>query len=162
MAAYDGALVTGTYSTKPSDIQRTWWIVDADGMVLGRLAAAVARVLRGKHKPIFAPHLDTGDHVVVVNASKLRLTGDKMRSKIWYRHSGYPGGLRAVSYEKLMAERPDKALEKAVKGMLPRNRLGQVMIRKLKVYAGPDHPHAAQRPRPLVLDDAKAAQEVAG
>jgi large subunit ribosomal protein L13 len=144
-----------THSTKPSDIQREWWLVDADGVVLGRLASEVAQRLRGKHKPYYAPHLDTGDHVVVVNAAKIVMTGDKLLQKQYYRHSGYPGGLRAVPYSKFMAEHPERAIEKAVKGMLPRNRLGRAMLSKLKVYAGPEHPHGAQKPQ--VLDLKKVA-----
>ena len=140
-----------TYSTKASEIQREWWIVDADGETLGRLASDVAHVLRGKHKPTFAPHLDTGDHVVIINAGKVRLSGNKLNAKIWYRHSGYPGGLTEIHYDKLMAERPEIAVEKAVKGMLPRNRLGRQMGKKLKVYAGPEHPHKAQAPKPLEI-----------
>ena len=127
-------------------------MVDASGQVLGRLAAEVAHVLRGKHKPTFAPHRDGGDFVVVVNASKVRLTGNKLGAKIWYRHSGYPGGLKAVGYEKLMAERADVAVEKAIRGMLPHNRLGRSMARKLKVYKGPTHPHEAQKPQPLAVN----------
>lgn len=141
-----------TYSPKASEIQREWWIVDGDDKVLGRLAAEVARVLRGKHKPTFAPHLDTGDHVIVINAAKVRLTGDKLNSKVWYRHSQYPGGLKTIAYSRLMADRPELAVEKAIKGMLPRNRLGRAMGRKLKVYSGADHPHEAQRPKPLAID----------
>ena len=144
-----------THSTKPSEITRDWWLVDADGVVLGRLASEVAKRLRGKHKPNFAPHLDTGDHVVVINASKVVLTGNKLTQKQMYRHSGYPGGLRAVPYSKLMATRPELAIEKAVKGMLPSNRLGRAMLKKLKVYAGPEHPHAAQGPTPLDLPTAR-------
>jgi large subunit ribosomal protein L13 len=140
-----------TYSPKLSEISRAWYVVDADGVVLGRLASEVAKVLRGKHKPTFAPHLDTGDHVIVVNASKVRLTGAKRESKIYYRHSGYPGGLREIPYDRLLATRPQLAVEKAVRGMLPRNRLGRQMARKLKVYAGPDHPHSAQGPVRLEL-----------
>ncbi|MGH2768472.1 MAG: 50S ribosomal protein L13 [Actinomycetota bacterium] len=139
-----------TTAVKASDIRRAWWVVDAEGMVLGRLAAEVARLLVGKHKPAFAPYLDTGDCVVVVNAGKARLTGDKLQSKIWYRHSGYPGGLRAIPYSRLMETRPEVAVEKAIKGMLPRNRLGRAMGRKLHVYAGPNHPHAAQQPKAWV------------
>ena len=127
-------------------------MVDASGQVLGRLAAEVAHVLRGKHKPTFAPHRDGGDFVVVVNASKVRLTGNKLGAKVWYRHSGYPGGLKAIGYEKLMAERADVAVEKAIRGMLPHNRLGRSMARKLKVYKGPTHPHEAQKPRPLAVN----------
>jgi large subunit ribosomal protein L13 len=140
-----------THSTKPSEITREWWIVDADGVVLGRLASEVAKLLRGKHKPNFAPHLDTGDHVVIINASKVVLTGNKLTQKMHYRHSGYPGGLKAVPYSKLMATRPDLAVEKAVKGMLPSNRLGRAMLKKLKVYAGTEHSHDAQKPKPLDL-----------
>lgn len=140
-----------THSTKPSEITRDWWLVDADGVVLGRLASEVAKRLRGKHKANFAPHLDTGDHVVVINASKVVLTGAKLAQKEVYRHSGYPGGLTAVPYSKVMAERPEAAVEKAVKGMLPSNKLGRAMLKKLKVYAGPDHRHSAQNPKPLDL-----------
>jgi large subunit ribosomal protein L13 len=148
-----------THSTTPSDITRDWWLVDADGVVLGRLASEVAQRLRGKHKPYFAPHLDTGDHVIVVNASKVVLTGSKLLKKKHYRHSGYPGGLKAVPYSKLMVERPEKAIEKAVKGMLPGNRLGRAMLKKLKVYAGPDHPHSAQNPQVLDLKDVAAPHD---
>lgn len=140
-----------TYSPKASEIQREWWLVDASGLVLGRLAAAVARVLRGKHKAMFAPHIDTGDFVVIVNADKVRLTGDKLESKHWHRHSGYPGGLTSIPYSRLMEERPEKAVEKAITGMLPRNRLGRAMGGKLKVYAGAEHPHKAQKPKPLEI-----------
>jgi large subunit ribosomal protein L13 len=145
-----------THSTKPSEITRDWWLVDADGVVLGRLASEVAKRLRGKHKPNFAPHLDTGDHVIVVNASKIVLTGNKLTQKQMYRHSGYPGGLRAVPYSKIMAERPEMAVEKAVKGMLPSNRLGRAMLKKLKVYAGPEHPHDPQNPKELDLKEVAA------
>lgn len=141
--------MTKTHETKASEIVREWWIIDAQDLILGRLASTVAHVLRGKHKTIFTPHLDTGDHVVVINAAGVKLTGSKLQNKLWYRHSGYPGGLRAIPYEKLMAERPDMVVEKAVRGMLPRNRLGRAMIRKLKVYAGSEHPHGAQQPKPL-------------
>lgn len=141
-----------TYSPKASEIQREWWIVDGDGKVLGRLAAEVAHVLRGKHKPTFAPHLDTGDHVIVINAAKVRLSGEKLNSKVWYRHSQYPGGLKTIPYSRLMADRPELAVEKAIKGMLPRNRLGRAMARKLKVYSGSEHPHEAQQPKPLVIN----------
>lgn len=140
-----------THSVKASEIQREWWVVDADGLILGRLAAEVAHVLRGKHKPVFAPHLDTGDHVVIVNADKVRLSGNKLADKKWYRHSGYPGGLRELPYDRLMQERPQLVVEKAIKGMLPRNRLGRSMSSKLKVYSGPDHPHAAQNPKPMTI-----------
>jgi large subunit ribosomal protein L13 len=142
---------TRTFSPAPRHIERRWYVVDADGVVLGRLASEVAKILRGKHKPIFAPHADTGDHVVVVNARGIRLTGGKEQSKIYYRHSQYPGGLREVGYERLLAERPVVAVEKAIRGMLPKNRLGRQMFRKLSVYEGPEHPHQAQRPEPLAL-----------
>jgi large subunit ribosomal protein L13 len=144
-----------TFSPTPADITRTWHVVDAEGMVLGRLASEVARVLRGKHKAIYAPHLDTGDHVIVVNAGKVVLSSDKAAKKFAYRHTGYPGGLRKVSYTRLMEERPEDAVRKAVRGMLPKNRLGRSMISKLKVYAGPEHPHAAQQPVPLDLPGAR-------
>lgn len=138
-----------THTVKASDIDRQWWLLDAEGVVLGRLAAQAAHILRGKHKPTFSPHLDNGDHVVVINASKVQLTGNKVTKKVWYRHSGYPGGLRALKYSDLAAERPEVMVEKAVKGMLPRNRLGRAMAGKLNVYAGPEHPHAAQKPQSL-------------
>jgi large subunit ribosomal protein L13 len=140
-----------THSTKPHEIEREWWLVDADGVVLGRLASEVAQLLRGKNKVNFAPHLDVGDHVVIVNASKVVLTGNKMVAKVHYRHSGYPGGLKSIPYSRLMATRPELAIEKAVKGMLPRNRLGRAMLKKLSVYPGPDHRHTAQEPKPLDL-----------
>jgi large subunit ribosomal protein L13 len=142
-----------TYSPKPEDIERRWYVIDADGAVLGRLATEVADVLRGKHKPIFAPHADTGDHVIVVNAAGVRLTGGKESKKVAYHHSGYPGGLRETGYARLMAERPAFVVEKAVRGMLPHNRLGRAMARKLSVYEGPEHPHAAQKPLPLKLGE---------
>ena len=146
-----------TYSPKPTDIQRAWHVVDADGLVLGRLATEVARILRGKHKPIFAPHMDTGDHVIIVNASKVVLTSDKASKKLAYRHSGYPGGLRATTYTELLATKPEEAVRKAVKGMLPKGPLGRGMIKKLKVYAGPTHRHDAQSPQPLEVPDARRA-----
>src|SRR6184192_3716790 len=142
---------TRTFSPTPRDIDRRLYVVDADGAVLGRLASEVAKVLRGKHKPIFAPHVDTGDHVIVVNARGVRLTGGKENEKVYYRHSGYPGGLREIGYARLLEERPAVAVEKAVRGMLPKNRLGRAMITKLKVYAGAEHPHQAQQPSPLAL-----------
>jgi large subunit ribosomal protein L13 len=140
-----------THSTKPSEITRDWWLVDADGVVLGRLASEVAKRLRGKHKPNFAPHLDVGDHVVVVNASKVLMTGNKVTDKKYYRHSGYPGGLKEITYERLLQTRPEIAIEKAVRGMLPGNRLGRAMLKKMKVYRGGEHPHGAQNPKPLDL-----------
>jgi large subunit ribosomal protein L13 len=148
-----------TFSPRPRDITREWFVVDADGQTLGRLAAQVAAILRGKHKPIFAPHLDTGDHVIIVNAAKIRLTGDKLQQKKLYRHSGYPGGLKTVPYAKLLAERPSRAVEKAVRGMLPHNRIGRQMLKKLKVYDGPTHPHQAQTPKPLDLGPGSGAKQ---
>lgn len=141
-----------TFTPKASDLTHDWWVVDATDMPLGRLASEVARLIRGKHKPIFTPHLDCGDHVIVVNADKVAVTSDKSREKIYYRHSGYPGGLRQESFEDLQARRPTMIIERAVRGMLPKNRLGRKMAKKLKVYAGPDHPHAAQKPAPYTLD----------
>jgi large subunit ribosomal protein L13 len=138
-----------TYSPKASEIQRAWYVVDADGLVLGRMATEVARVLRGKHKPSFTPHLDTGDHVVIVNAGKVVLTADKGERKTVYRHSGYPGGLKAETFAHLLERRPEEAVRRTIRGMLPKNRLGRQMLSKLKVYAGPTHPHAAQQPQPL-------------
>jgi large subunit ribosomal protein L13 len=140
-----------TFSPKPADVQRQWYVIDATDVVLGRLASHVATLLRGKHKPIFAPHVDTGDFVIVINADKVALSGNKLEQKKAYRHSGYPGGLRAVTYGELMEKRPDRAVEKAVKGMLPKNALGRKMVKKLKVYAGPEHPHQAQRPVPFEI-----------
>lgn len=128
---------------------RRWRLIDAEGLVLGRLATQIATILRGKDKPTFAPHIDGGDFVVVINASKVRLTGKKLQQKIAYRHSGYPGGLRAVTYERLMQNHPDRAVKAAVRGMLPKNALGRRLLGKLKVYRGPEHPHAAQRPQPF-------------
>jgi large subunit ribosomal protein L13 len=140
-----------TYSPKPEHIDRRWFVLDANGHVLGRVATEVAVLLRGKHKPIFAPHMDTGDHVVVINADKVELTGNKGRDKVAYRHSGYPGGITGVRYEVLLQTRPVAAVEKAVRGMLPKNRLGRQMIKKLHVVAGGEHPHAAQKPIALEL-----------
>jgi large subunit ribosomal protein L13 len=140
-----------TYSPKPGEIERQWHVIDASDVVLGRLATHAATLLRGKHKPVFAPHVDTGDFVIVINAGKVALTGNKRQTKFAYRHSGYPGGLRSVSYEDLLTNRPERAIELAVKGMLPHNRLGAQLIRKLKVYAGAEHPHAAQQPVPFEI-----------
>ena len=140
-----------TFSPKPTDVQRAWHVIDADGMVLGRLSTEVARLLRGKHKPIFAPHLDTGDHVIVVNAEKVVLTSDKSQKKVYYRHSGYPGGLKQQTHAELLAKKPTEVVRRAVKGMLPHNKLGRKLIRKLKVYAGAEHPHAAQQPVPFEI-----------
>ena len=146
-----------TFSPKPSDIHRAWHVVDADGLVLGRLASEVARVLRGKHKPTFAPHVDTGDHVVVVNAARVVMTSDKAATKLAYRHSGYPGGLRSRTYGELLATKPEEVVRRAVRGMLPKGSLGRRMLRKLKVYAGPHHPHAAQGPTPLEMEHARSS-----
>jgi large subunit ribosomal protein L13 len=140
-----------TYSPKGSDITRQWHVIDASDVVLGRLASQVAVLLRGKHKPIFAPHVDTGDFVIVINADKVALSGNKLEQKRAYRHSGYPGGLRSISYGELMEKRPERIVEKAVRGMLPKNSLGRKTLRKLKVYAGPDHPHSAQQPVPFEI-----------
>jgi large subunit ribosomal protein L13 len=145
-----------TYSPKASEITRAWHVIDADGMVLGRLCTEAARVLRGKHKPIFAPHLDTGDHVIVINAGKVVLTSGKADRQSVYRFSGYPGGLKRESYAQLLERRPEEAIRRSIRGMLPKGPLGRQMLRKLKVYAGPEHPHAAQRPVPLDLAHAKA------
>ena len=142
---------TKTFSPRPRDIERRWYVIDADGAILGRLASEVAKILRGKHKPIFAPHADTGDHVIVVNARGVRLSGGKETEKVYWRHSGYPGGIRGIRYDRLLAERPALAVEKAIKGMLPKNRLGRQMFGKLAVYEGPDHPHRAQQPAALAI-----------
>ena len=146
-----------TFSAKPADAlaTRAWWVVDADGKPLGRLASAVASVLRGKHKPTFTPNLDTGDHVIVVNADKVVLTAGKAERKPVYRHSGYPGGLRTESYADLLARRPEEAVRRTIRGMLPKTRLGRAQLLKLKVYAGPTHPHAAQQPQPLDVPNAR-------
>lgn len=141
-----------TFSPRPSDIDRSWWLVDAEDLPLGRLASEVAKLLRGKHKPTFAPHMDMGDFVVVINAKKVAVTGAKEEGKVYYRHSGYPGGISQRSFRELLETHPERVVEKAVKGMLPRNRLGRAMGRKLRVYVGPDHPHEGQAPQPLVLD----------
>jgi large subunit ribosomal protein L13 len=146
-----------TFSPKAADIQRQWHVIDASDVVLGRLASQAATLLRGKHKAIFAPHIDTGDFVIIVNAEKVSLSGNKLRDKMAYRHSGYPGGLRAMSYAELMARSPERAVEKAVKGMLPKNALGRQMLRKLKVYAGAEHPHKAQQPVPFEIKQVEQA-----
>ena len=140
-----------TYTPKPGDVERQWHVIDASDVVLGRLATQTATLLRGKHKPVFAPHVDTGDFVIIVNAGKVALTGNKREQKLAYRHSGYPGGLRATGYTRLLDENPEKAVEKAVRGMLPKTTLGRQMLRKLKVYAGPEHPHSAQQPQPFQI-----------
>ncbi len=145
-----------TYSPKPEHIERSWYVVDASGQVLGRLASEVATLLRGKHKPIFAPHMDTGDHVVIINADKVELSGNKAQDKFAYRHSGYPGGITGIRYADLLATRPVAAVEKAVRGMLPKNRLGRQQIKKLHVVAGPEHPHSAQKPVQLAVGERPA------
>ena len=149
-----------TYTPKPGDVERAWHVIDATDVVLGRLASHVATLLRGKHKATFAPHVDQGDFVIIINADKIALTGNKREQKLAYRHSGYPGGLRAVPYSELLAKRPERAVEKAVRGMLPRNSLGRAQITKLKVYAGPEHPHAAQQPKPFEIT--QVSQQPAG
>jgi large subunit ribosomal protein L13 len=141
-----------TYSPKPGDIEHSWLLVDATDLPLGRLASEVALLLRGKHKPTYAPHVDGGDFVIVINAEKVAVTSDKSQSKIYYRHSGFPGGIKAETFESLRERRPEAIVERAVRGMLPKNKLGRKMATKLKVYAGPDHPHVAQKPEPLELD----------
>ena len=140
-----------TFSAKPHEVRRDWFVIDATDKVLGRLAVEVARRLRGKHKAIFTPHVDTGDYIVVVNAQKLRVTGNKADDKVYYRHSQFAGGLKGTTFAKLQGQFPTRALEKAVKGMLPKGPLGSAMLRKLKVYAGADHPHSAQAPKPLTI-----------
>src|SRR5207253_8489903 len=141
-----------TYSAKPGEITRDWYLVDADGQTLGRLATLIADTLRGKRKPQFTPHVDTGDFVIVVNAEKIHVTGSKLDQKIYYRHSGYPGGLKSRTLREQLDRRPTEVLRAAVKGMLPRNKLGRAQIGKLKIYAGPEHPHEAQAPSPLKLE----------
>ncbi len=141
-----------TYSPKASELTHEWWVIDAEGMVLGRLATEVARILRGKHKPTFAPNLDGGDHVIIVNAEKVVLTSNKAERKQVWRHSGFPGGIKSQSYQEAIDRKPAEAVRRTVKGMLPKTRLGAQMATKLKVYAGPTHPHAAQQPKPLEID----------
>ena len=140
-----------TYSPKPADIQREWHVIDATDVVLGRLAVQTANLLRGKHKPTFAPHVDGGDFVIIINAEKVAVTGNKMKAKMSYRHSGYPGGLTAIAFGDLLAKDPRRAIEQAVWGMLPKNRLGRQVLKKLKVYAGPNHPHQAQKATPFEI-----------
>ncbi|OGA39640.1 MAG: 50S ribosomal protein L13 [Betaproteobacteria bacterium RIFCSPLOWO2_12_FULL_62_13] len=140
-----------TFSAKLDEVRRDWYVVDASGKVLGRLAAEIARRLRGKHKPEFTPHVDTGDYIVVVNADKLRVTGNKARDKLYHRHTTYPGGIYSTNFAKLHGRRPTRVLEMAVKGMLPKGPLGYAMLRKMKVYAGEAHPHTAQQPKPLEI-----------
>ncbi len=145
-----------TFSAKPSDVQRAWHVIDADGLVLGRMCTQVATLLRGKHKPTFTPSLDTGDHVIIINASKVVLTSGKADDKIVARHSGYPGGIRVESYAQLLARKPEDAIRRTVHGMLPKGRLGRAMIKKLQVYAGAEHPHVAQGPKVVDMSNAKA------
>lgn len=140
-----------TYSPKASDIHRRWWLVDAEGKVLGRLASEIAKILRGKHKPTYAPHMDMGDHVVVINAEKVRLTGNKAEQKTYFRHTGYMGGEQHIPVRRMLSERPERVIELAVKGMLPKNNLGRLMRKKLRVYAGASHPHDGQQPEPLEI-----------
>lgn len=145
-----------TYSAKPETFQRDWFIVDATDLVLGRLASEVAHRLKGKHKPEYTPHVDTGDHIIVINAEKIRVKGgNKLADKHYYHHTGFPGGIKSISLEKQLDEHPERVIESAVKGMLPKNPLGRAMYRKLKVYAGSEHPHTAQQPQPLELEEAK-------
>ncbi len=145
-----------TYTPKAGEIERAWHVVDADGMVLGRLATEVATILRGKHKPMYTPNLDTGDHVIIINAEKVVLTSGKAERKMVYRHSGFPGGIKSRSYADMLADVPAEAVRKTVKGMLPKTRLGNAQINKLKVYAGPTHPHESQKPQPIVFEHARA------
>jgi large subunit ribosomal protein L13 len=145
-----------TYAPKASEIERKWFVVDAENLVLGRMSTEVARILRGKHKPTFAPYLDCGDHVIIVNASKVVLTHEKAEKKLVHRHSGYPGGIKTKTYADLLSTQPEDAVRRTIKGMLPKNRLGAQMLTKLKVYAGSEHPHSAQQPETLVLEDAVA------
>jgi large subunit ribosomal protein L13 len=140
-----------TYTPKANEIERKWWVVDAEDKVLGRLASEIAQILRGKHKPMFAPHLDTGDYVIVVNAEKIRLTGKKEEQKTYFRHTGYMGGAKHIPFSKMREEQPERVIELAVKGMLPKNNLGRLMLRKLKVHAGPEHDHVAQQPETLEI-----------
>jgi len=140
-----------TYALKAEDIERRWYVVDAEGQILGRLASEIAKILKGKHKPIYTPHMDTGDYVIVINAHKIKVTGRKMEQKFYYRHSGYPGGLTGISLAEQLEKHPTRVLEAAVRGMLPKNRLGRRMRKKLKVYAAPSHPHQAQQPEVLEL-----------
>ncbi len=138
-----------TFSAKPETVKRDWYVVDADGKTLGRMATEIARRLRGKHKPEYTPHVDTGDYIVVINAEKVKVTGNKASDKMYYSHTGFPGGIKEISFEKLIDKKPEMVIEKAVKGMLPKNPLGRAMYRKLKVYAGPEHQHTAQQPQVL-------------
>ncbi|MEE2831246.1 MAG: 50S ribosomal protein L13 [Candidatus Latescibacterota bacterium] len=142
-------MTTKTFTPRAGDIERQWFVVDAEGKTLGRLASQIAHILRGKHKPTYSPHMDLGDHIVVINAEKIRVTGRKAEQKVYYRHTGYPGGLRTTTYEDMLGKHPERILRIAVKGMLPNNILGRQMFKKLRVYAGPEHEHAAQQPQAL-------------
>ena len=142
-----------TYYAKPGEVQREWLLIDAEDQILGRVASKAAQILRGKHKPTYTPHVDTGDFVVIVNADKIRVTGKKLTDKEYYRHSGYPGGLKCETFEEAMEKHPERVIEHAVKGMLPKNTLGRAMAKKLKVYAGAEHPHMAQAPREIKMED---------
>ena len=141
-----------TYYAKPGEVTREWLLIDAEDQVLGRVASLAAQILKGKLKPQYTPHVDTGDFLVIINADKIKVTGTKAKDKIYYRHSGYPGGLKQESFEQAMSRHPERVIERAVKGMLPKNTLGRAMGKKLKVYAGPEHPHQAQNPRPIKLE----------
>ena len=147
-----------TYTPKKSEIERTWHLVDAEGLVLGRMATEVAKILRGKHKPTYAPHIDTGDHVIVINADKVVLTSGKSERKIVYLHTGFPGGIKSDSYEELLAKKPADIVRQSIRGMIPKNRLGRQQLSKLQVYAGPSHPHQAQKPITLEIDHARAKE----
>lgn len=142
-----------TFSAKKEDINPKWYIIDANGEILGRLASKIATIIRGKYKPTFTPHVDTGDYVIVINAQKVRLTGKKLKDKIYYHHTGFPGGIRQISAEKLLQKKPTEVLKKAIKGMLPKNSLGRQILKKAKIYASTDHPHSAQQPKTLALNE---------
>jgi len=147
----EGVCAVKTYSVKANEIKREWYLINAEGKTLGRLASEIAKILKGKHKPIYSPHLDCGDYVIVINAEKIHVTGRKLDQKIYYRHSGYPGGLKSITLREQLAKHPERVIKAAVKGMLPKNRLGRKMLKKLKVYAGDSHPHQAQKPKVLEL-----------
>ena len=147
-----------TYSPKKSEIERNWHLVDADGLILGRMASEIAKLLRGKHKPTYSPHIDVGDHVVIINADKVVLSSGKAEKKILYRHSGFPGGIKSRSYADFLEQNPTDAVPPTIRGMLPKNRLGRQQLKKLQVYAGAEHPHSAQKPQPMDLADAKSRE----
>tara|TARA_B100000902_G_C27291517_1_gene907402 strand:+ start:1334 stop:1819 length:486 start_codon:yes stop_codon:yes gene_type:complete len=151
-------IFVATYTPKKSEIERSWHLVDAEGLILGRMATEVAQILRGKHKPTYAPHIDTGDHVIVINADKIILTSDKAEKKMVYRHTGFPGGIRSESYATLLSKKPAEIVRQSIRGMLPKNRLGRQQLSKLQVYAGPSHPHEAQKPIPLEIKHAQARE----